>query len=74
MEIIKKIDLKKLDKEFVKRFCYEYYLYRFNDIVNNDLMLDNIKMEMLNKYNTCIMQLNYGYISVRECMLMLSEI
>lgn len=74
MEIIKKIDYKKIDKNFVPRFCYEYYCYRFNVTVNSDLMLDNIKMEKLNKYNTCIMQLNYGYISIRECMLMLSEI
>lgn len=70
--LIEKVKYDCLDKSMVKRFCYEYYNYRYN-FVKHNLSNQEYKNKVIKEYNSRLYQLNYGFISIREFMLCLSN-
>ena len=58
----------------VKRFVKEYANYKINIILNNDLMIQEIKEEKLQDIKKYIKVLERGLITVDECIYQINKI
>ena len=58
----------------VKRFVKEYANYKINIILNNDLMIQEIKEEKLQDIKKYTKVLEHGLITVDECIYQINKI
>lgn len=58
----------------VKRFVKEYANYKINIILNNDLIIQEIKAEKLQDIEKYIKILERGLITVDECIYQINKI
>lgn len=58
----------------VKRFVKEYANYKINIILNNDLMIQEIKAKKLQDIKKYIKILERGIITVDECIYQINKI
>ena len=58
----------------IKRFVKEYANYKINIILNNDLMIQEIKVEKLQDIEKYIKILERGLITVDECIYQINKI
>lgn len=58
----------------IKRFVKEYANYKINTILNNDLMVQEIKEKKLQDIENYIKVLQRGIITVDECIYQINKI
>ena len=58
----------------IKRFVKEYANYKINIILNNDLMIQEVKEEKLQDIKKYIKVLERGLITVDECIYQINKI